>query len=186
MDYGLAVYRSAFWNSEGGRGLVGGPHPAFTQYEKNFHVSPLYPSTYVVHQVMLALREKNKNPSSLLCLGDRASKARFYEDLNCEPEESHLSNLVNECMCEKISSNPEVNAFMVKRMKAFNAVEDAGTVISYRCVGCRKCKGCKEGELYENISLSEEVQQDVVIKAVSINLVENVCISRLHLCKILV
>ena len=82
-------------------------------------------------------------------------------------------------MCEKISPNPEVNAFMAKRMKAFNSVEDAGTVISYRCVDCRKCKGCKEGELYENISISEEVQQDVVVKAVSVNLAENECTSRL-------
>ena len=158
MDNGLAVYRSAFLNSEGGRGIVGGPHPAFTQYAKNFHVTPLYPSTYVVHQVMLALREKNEKPSSVLCLGDRSSKVRFYENLNCEPEESPLTNLVNQCMCEKISSNPEVNAFMTKQMKAFNSVEDAGTVISYRCVECRGCEKCKEGELYDNISISEEVQ----------------------------
>ena len=115
----------------------------------------------------------------MLCLGDRSSKVRFYENLNCEPEESPLTNLVNQCMCEKISSNPEVNAFMTKQMKAFNAVEDAGTVISYRCVECRGCKKCKEGELYENISISEEVQQHVVIKAVSVDLVENKCMSRL-------
>ena len=57
-----------------------------------------------------------------------------------------------------------------RNIKSFDAIENAGSEISYRCVSCRKCTDCKNGERIEVISIKEEVEQVVLEKSVKVNL----------------
>ena len=52
----------------------------------------------------------------------------------------------------------------------FEAVESAGSEISYRCSNCRTCKVCKEHEQYEMMSVKEEVEQDIINNSVKVDM----------------
>ena len=58
------------------------------------------------------------------------------------------------------------NYFSLKQQNIFNLVENAATEISYRCISCRDCKDCLNNEHIENISIREEVEQDLIDKSV--------------------
>ena len=61
------------------------------------------------------------------------------------------------------------NYFSMKQQNVFNQVENAATEISYRCISCRDCKDCDNNEHIENISIREEVEQDLIDKSVQVN-----------------
>ena len=61
------------------------------------------------------------------------------------------------------------NYFSMKQQNVFNQVENAATEISYRCISCRDCKDCVNNEHIENISIKEEVEQDLTDKSVQVN-----------------
>ena len=58
---------------------------------------------------------------------------------------------------------------MFHKFKLFQGAEDAGSEIRYRCTSCRECKVCKEHENIENISIKEEIEQELINNSVSIN-----------------
>ena len=56
------------------------------------------------------------------------------------------------------------------RVSRFIEAENAGSKIEYRCVKCRSCNDCRNGELIEKTSLKEEIEQDLIEDTVEINL----------------
>ena len=56
----------------------------------------------------------------------------------------------------------------MKQQNIFNQIENAATKISY-CNNCRDCKDCDNNEHIENISIREEVKQDLIDKSVQVN-----------------
>ena len=60
----------------------------------------------------------------------------------------------------------------LKVWKRFEQVESAGTEISYRCVRCRGCADCKNGERIECISMQEEVEQAVIEQSVVVGITQ--------------
>ena len=59
-------------------------------------------------------------------------------------------------------------SFSLKQQNIFNQIENAATKISY-CNNCRDCKDCDNNEHIENISIREEVKQDLIDKSVQVN-----------------
>ena len=59
---------------------------------------------------------------------------------------------------------------MITKVSKFIEAENAGSKIDYRCVKCRNCSDCRNGELTEKISLLEEVEQDLIEDTVEIDL----------------
>jgi len=51
----------------------------------------------------------------------------------------------------------------------FDIAERAGSEILYRCVDCRNCKACKSHGAIENISIKEEVEQNLINNSIRIN-----------------
>ena len=70
-------------------------------------------------------------------------------------------------------------AFVIRRLKFFHKVEEAGSEISYRCVNCRSCKACKTHDHDEVMSIKEEVEQDIINKAVKVDIKQRVTTARL-------
>ena len=52
----------------------------------------------------------------------------------------------------------------------FQDAEETGSKITYRCVKCRACKACKEHSQIEEISIKEEVEQDVINNSVFVDI----------------
>ena len=63
-----------------------------------------------------------------------------------------------------------VNERPLKCLKRFEESESVGTEIYYRCVRCRGCTDCTNGERIDCISIQEEVEQTIIEKSVNGNL----------------
>ena len=60
-----------------------------------------------------------------------------------------------------------------KSLKLFDEVECAGTEVSYRCSGCRKCLDCKRSSRIDAISIQEEIEQEIIEKCVKVDVDKN-------------
>ena len=69
-----------------------------------------------------------------------------------------------------LKTNALVSKRTPKSVKLFDAIEDAGTEISYRCIDCRNCQNCKKSARIDAISIQEEIEQDIIEKGVSVDL----------------
>ena len=54
------------------------------------------------------------------------------------------------------------------QQRHFEEVENAASEILYRCINCRNCLKCRNGEQIEYISVKEEVEQDLISKSVMV------------------
>ena len=61
----------------------------------------------------------------------------------------------------------DTSCFHINSMNNFEVSENVGSEISYRCVTCRDCKACKNQ--IEDISIKEEVEQDLIKKSITID-----------------
>ena len=61
------------------------------------------------------------------------------------------------------------NSLLVRKLKIFENVENAGSEILYRCSNCRSCKVCKEHEHNEMMSIKEEIEQDIINSSMKVN-----------------
>ena len=91
-----------------------------------------------------------------------------YEGYQICPD-THLLNLKS----AKDLNNDRVNYYgsckTLKCKKMFDMVEKVGTDVSYRCVSCRNCAECKNGENIELISIQDEFEQEVINKIVEVD-----------------
>ena len=74
---------------------------------------------------------------------------------------------------KKVEENEDTidsNAFAVRCEKLFKQVEEAGSVVNDRCLKCRNCSICKNHDQIEEISIREEVEQDVINQSVKVDL----------------
>ena len=163
LPSGLSIYRSPFLNSDGSRGIIGGPHPVITEIHNHFlaNTTGLQFHTYMASQLQVYRNWLNISPD-LLFLEPKCHKDRTQELLlNVEDEESRCCNGAY-CTC-----------LVARNRRIFDEVESAGSEISYRCVKCRDCKDCRSGERVELISTKEEVEQSIIVKSVNIDLESN-------------
>ena len=91
---GLVIYRSEFYNRDGSRGVVGGPHYCFTELEKQLNSSHLRLGTYLSQQLALYGSGHLVNPDAKLLSGSPLSS----EDIEVNPKdfvsEAHLSKIL--------------------------------------------------------------------------------------------
>ena len=70
--------------------------------------------------------------------------------------------------------------FFVKKplrcIKQFDEIERAGTEMTYKCVDCRGCLGCRNVARAYAVSIHEEVEQAIIERAVRVDIDE--CRSR--------
>ena len=54
-------------------------------------------------------------------------------------------------------------------MKQYDTIDEAGTVITYRCMDYRACSNCKKGARFEALNIQEEVEQNVIGRSICID-----------------
>jgi len=144
LKSGLSLYESSFTSSDGGRGVVGGPHRVFTEVHKNFFNSPN--SSIFFSETCELLRGDQHSYNEVSLLGYRRN-----------------ATITNDCSSSSIQAN------LSTCQRLFEQVESTGCEITYRCPTCRNCKDCKHHEEYEAVSIKEEVEQSIIDSSVIIN-----------------
>ena len=172
LENGCTLYRYQFNSSDGTRGVVGGPHESFNDLYENYNAHHVYFNDEVrdfIRGFKYALQTGTQDiasseidftgPSSrldpILFSGEREMVTEFVGPAPPDP-------------CQQIYHAKKTP----KRLKTFEMIENAGTDITYRCINCRGCALCKKSAHVEYISLQEELEQGMIDKSVTVNLVE--------------
>ena len=92
---------------------------------------------------------------------DAHLSATFYTEL------AHIRKL--SIVESPVTPSLDQTAYRSNVLKSFEAAENAGSQITYRCTTCRSCKDCKTHESIEAISIKEEAEQAVINSSVSID-----------------
>ena len=146
LQSGLSIFESSFLSSNGGRGVVGGPHQAFTKVHKQFFNSS-------DKSIFLINPSRQITEVSLLD-GEEVPLLGYQDEISSIEHPSTIS--------------PDIH--LSTRQRLFEEVESTGCEISYRCPTCRSCRICKHHDDYEAISIREEVEQTIINSSVSINM----------------
>ena len=161
MPSGLRIYESCFVSSDGSRGVIGGPHGVITQIERKLGGSFV---SYFTEQLSLYRYGVKLNLDNRLVSGVSQNFADIDHYQCCSTTEvetvSAKSYACDNCGCAFKSS---------LKMKRFEAVENAGSEINYRCVKCRECLDCKRSEEVQCISIQEEVEQDMIDRSIIVD-----------------
>ena len=175
---GLTIYKSKFIGLGGGRGIVGGPHELFDMMEKEFYQQGSHLSTFLSNQIRMYTSGYLVNPDVGM-LGYKDPESLESLDVYENQPTVNLPSLHDPSSSTfgNGSSFPSV----VKQFQLFEAVENVGSEISFRCIDCRDCPKCKEGEHTESISLKEEIEDDLINKSVTLNLEERRCTFKMPL-----
>ena len=147
-------------------GVIGGPHEIFTKIESGFHKSSQF-HIFMSEQYQLYKMGYHVSLDTGL-LGNKCNKDA-YNDLM-------LDILDNDREKETSSS---CNVLITRNQKLFNEAENAGSEITYRCINCRNCQECKHHDQIEPMSLKEEVEQSIIDKSVTVDIIN--CVTSAYL-----
>ena len=165
LPTGLTIFKSPFVGVDGKQGIIGGPHQVITEVDKaQSKITKTCQHAYLSGQYSLYRRIKGSNSSmNQECYDDIQSFQEFCFDDQPLNEES---------TCHFLTA---------KKQKRFEEVECAGSEILYRCVNCRNCQKCRNGERIEYASIKDEVEQDIINKSVSVEIDRGISIAKLPL-----
>ena len=174
LPSGLTIYKSPFLNANGTRGVVGGPHALFTEISKGFYHSSSSPQLYLSEQLQLF------NQGFLLSPDEYYLDQNFIR--NVRGDANYCHNLTEGDIAKSAQSDGKYLSLVTERnQKLFEEVEDAGSEIFYRCMDCRKCQKCLQGDKIELISVKEEIEQDIINESIKVNLSKGEVTARLPL-----
>ena len=192
LESGLTLYKSLFRSSDGTNGIISGPHPSFTLVNRASHFALGSCRSYYSDATrayldylaetkavsLLGYKEPLTNTDHLLSGFDENVDVQMFADLVpgegvLESEERFISYMClrcKKCNCQNVYASKRAP----RDFKIFEELENTGTDISYRCIDCRNCKECKYSSRVEEISIVEEVEQDLINKSVTVDL-DNRC-----------
>ena len=174
---GLSVYLSQFESHDGSRGVVNGPHPKFSEIESKFRGNLIKPVVYFSETVQ-SIRSSGTYTYPLLGTKVDPTEHIFDFPVCCSRVDvvdkvPNLDGCVEDRHVAKVSRKPP------ECIKQFDAVEDVGTAVTYRCVECRGCQNCINGPRVDAVSIQEEVEDALVKRCVTVNPEKGVSSARL-------
>jgi len=175
LPSGLAVYKARLRSASGCQAVLGGPHAAWSiAAQKTQHMNP---RVYLTMEARAWYTEQRWVTINM----DKFSKfeQEEYEDESTPSssissvliETPHADGGCNHCHC----GEPTVAAIFSAASDEKNLwrVEELGTESPYRCISCRNCSKCRNGEVLEAISFKEEAEQAIIEDSVQLDLDNN-------------
>lgn len=170
---GLGLYKAKFRSARGCQGILGGPHQAWKNAkDASHHIGPrlyftLEARSYLVHSSWVRINQDKFNPE--------------YYNHSMLPE--HEDECIAVCQYQHCSKHSRDSGWTVPtswevddhqysirdETRRFTEVNDIGSDIEYRCIACRNCSKCRQGELLEKVSLKEEAEQVLIESSVSLD-----------------
>ncbi len=173
LPTGLSIFDSLFLSVDGTTGVVGGPHPKFTEVERRLFGSK-------------RSAEDNTQASSPMmsaCAYLTQSARTYRENFEVFTESSLVCESMPDLVCQmcgtQVYQNPipcsdptHVAKRPPKGAKTFDEVDTAGTEVLYRCEGCRNCETCKTSQRVDDISIADEAEQHLIERCVTVDIEE--------------
>jgi hypothetical protein len=171
LPVGLKLYKTKLLSTDNHLGILGGPHESWARAATAAHnMGPRIFFTAEVRAVAsmhINLRtsmmfespcmpedvHSRADPLVRQCVECHCWEDVFMDDLEC------AENLNTASCFQSISAD----------MRGFEAVENIGGVVDYRCTVCRNCTDCKRGEQLEHLSLQEEKEQMLIESCVRLD-----------------
>lgn len=164
LPSGLTVYRAKLRSASGRQAVLGGPHAAWARaVGQTQHMNP---KVYLTHEARAWYQQET---------WARINQHKFVRDLQedseDEEEERHSEFIVetdsresscSHCHCDEKCGDKMMSVSAVQEEKNLWRVEQLGVESPYRCISCRNCNGCRNGETLETISFKEEAEQALI------------------------
>ena len=157
---GLTIFDSCFTSVDGSTGVIGGPHAKFTEINQKWSNNS-QSITALFSEKFIQIRSSFQISRGLPLLG-----SSYLLDANFA---SKGENFSSESSRIKVENKPQI----------FENVESAGTEVSFRCVDCRNCEKCKNGERVDALSIQEEVEQDLIETCVIVDIMNGITTAKL-------
>ena len=97
--------------------------------------------------------------------------------------DEHFNINCSMCGDESIENLALHSVSIQSELKKFMQQQEAGLDSSYKCPKCRSCKECVRGSGYENMSLKQEAEQELIRKSVKIDLEKGTAFAELPFTK---
>ena len=172
LPSGLAVYKARLKSASGCQAVLGGPHAAWTRAaEQTQHMNPRVYFTkearawYVEEKWVSINQDKFGKMVGYMDPEEDIDKPTMVAVLDQQKEFHDCSH----CHCE--ASAGMYSAASQERQ--LWRVEELGTESPYRCVSCRNCNKCKNGDTLEAISFREEAEQALIEQSVDLEPAKN-------------
>ena len=161
-ESGISVSDSFFCSVDGTTGVINGPHPRFSEIERQHwlrqgHTGVSMETLSYYTKSVVEYRAAYELSTNTIVSGDKCDSG----DL-CGIKQK----LVLEGGQNFVSKRPP------KCIKSFDEIDTAGTDVSFRCPECRNCRTCKKGQRIDAISIQEEIEQDLIERNVTVDIVE--------------
>ena len=185
LDSGLTLYESMFESVDRTKGVIAGPHPEFTKVhrssnfsnELSYYTSDVKAYVDYVRAVMSVPSFGVQNTYQNFEVSD---SLKVHHCVPVNAASPIAASNVNGCAfgdpragmgLHGKNSDVYVSRGGPKCLKIFEKIENSGTEISYRCMDCRNCQKCLKDGLTEEISIQKEMEQGLINKNVSLDLV---------------
>ena len=170
LPSGLAVYRAKLLSASGRQAVLGGPHAAWTMaVEKTQHMNPrvyltMEARAWYTQQRWVAINQDKFSAIMEREDEDEGMKVQGSMILDEAPQESGCTH----CHCEEPAGLSQIMSAAVEERNLWK-VEELGTESPYRCISCRNCNRCRNGETLEAISFKEEAEQALIEESIQLD-----------------
>lgn len=178
LPSGLTVYKAVFEGVGGLQGVLGGVHRSWRQALESAqtlgyqaYVTAEY-RAYSVECSTLLFRERLCTVEPDLEPCDVTMTEPEEVKVNCTNR--HCNKHVSDChwiIPDHWNLDNSVYAIH-ETNRLFQEVESIGTEQEYRCVSCRNCAKCRNGDALEKVSLKEELEQALIESSVTLHVDE--------------
>ena len=188
LETGLTLYESMFESVDRTTGVIAGPHPEFTKVHRSSNFSMANELSYYTSDVK-AYVDYMRAVMSVPSFGVQNKYQNFEVSDSLKVHHCVPVNAASPIAASNIDGcafgDPRAGMGLhgkndvvyvsrggPKCLKIFEKIENSGTEISYRCMDCRNCQKCLKDGLVEEISMQKEMEQDLINKNMSLDLVE--------------
>ena len=110
---------------------------------------------------------KAKETLDIKCKENSEKKPDKIKGKADDDVKAHDNKICNVCEDKLVYSAPTT---VQSELKKFMQQEQVGLDTSYKCPKCRACGDCMKGSGYENISIKQEAEQELIKQSVDVNL----------------
>ena len=178
LPSGLTVYRALFQGVGGLQGVLGGVHKSWRRALESAqtlgyqaYLTAEY-RAYSVECSTILFKDRLCSVEPVIVPNDVVIDGTEEVEVNCSFK--HCSKHVSEDnWIVPDNWNLDCSIYSIRETdRLFREVESIGTEQEYRCVACRNCAKCRNGDTLEKVSLREELEQSLIESSVTLSIDE--------------
>ena len=180
LPNGLGIYSAKIESASGCQGILGGPHKAWREAsEASNHMGP---RAYFTSELRAYCSQNEVLKSTLNFIEHKRENVEEEEYFTLEESTVETGCSYQHCIKHSTDHGWMIPADWELDTGPYNIREDGrrfleletiGSEIEYRCVACRNCNKCRNGDALEKISLQEEIEQELIEQSVTLNVQQN-------------